>query len=158
MTDNNKEVIDMRETSTDNYVPEDQTTDNAENQQDKQKKVSLKDKAISKVKEIGPKKILLGTIAIVGTAYFGPKVVKAVKTAITAPKTVPAAANLATAPELHQIPENLNDLADTTVQLCEIGATTADAAAVTEQAQQVQAVVNAAETLGGMTVDTVTTF
>jgi hypothetical protein len=158
MTDNNKEVIDMRETSTDNYVPEDQTTDNAENQQDKQQKVSLKDKAKAKYKEIGPKKILLGAIVIVGTAYFGPKVVKAVKTAITTPKTVPAAANLATAPELHQIPENLNDLADTTVQLCEIGATTADAAAVTEQAQQVQAVANAAETIGGMTVDTVTTF
>lgn len=158
MTDTNKTdvVIDMRETEQDNYVPE-QNTDNADDKQQEQKKVSLKDKIVSKAKEIGPKKILLGTVAIVGTAYFGPKVIKAVKTAITTPKTVPAPANLATAPELIQIPDNLEDLETATVQLCEIGTATAGAAAVAEQAQNVQAVADAAETLG-TTVETVTTF
>ena len=158
MTDTNKNdvVIDMRETEQDTYVPN-QDTDNADDKQQEQKKVSLKDKVVSKAKEIGPKKILLGTVAIVGTAYFGPKVVKAVKTAVTAPKTIPTAANLAAAPELRQIPDDLDDLRDATVQLCELGAATADAASVADQAQNVQAVVNAAETLG-TTVETVTTF
>lgn len=135
-------VIDTKETDKDTYVPE-------QDNEQQETKTSFKDKAMAKARKIGKKKILVGALAIVGTAYFGPKVVKAVKTAFTAPRM---AENIASATEIVQLPD---DLEEATTQILEAGIATVNAANTAEQVQQVQTVAETAETIGNV-VDTAT--
>lgn len=145
-TKNIDTVIDMTETEKDTYVPE----QNAEDDGKQEPKISLKDRVIAKGKKIGKKKLIIGAVVIAGTAYFGPKLIKAVKTAFTAPKIEPA--GIAEATEFLQIPD---DLEEATQQILEIGTATVDAAAAAEQAQTVQTVADFTEAMGSV-VDTAT--
>lgn len=146
-TKNIDTVIDMTETEKDTYVPE-QNTEDGEKQEPK---ISLKDRVIAKGKKIGKKKLIIGAVVIAGTAYFGPKLIKAVKTAFTAPRLVETA-GIAEAAEFLQIPD---DLEEATQQILEIGTATVDAAAAAEQVQTAQSVAETAETIGNV-VDTAT--
>lgn len=142
-TTNNIETIDMTANEEGTYTSENPDTDTNTEDGKQQPKTSVFGKARTFCKNLGWKKIAVGSVVLVVTVVGGRKVYKAVKAAIT-----PAAAsgvanpiNNAAQQIVDSIPDNLAEVAP---DLDEIGA----AAEASSQAVAAQEVVqNVAETV-----------
>lgn len=142
-TTNNIETIDMTANEEGTYTSENPDTDTNTEDGKQQPKTSVFGKARTFCKNLGWKKIAVGSVVLVVTVVGGRKVYKAVKAAIT-----PAAAsgvanpiNNAAQQIVDSIPDNLAEVAP---DLDEIGAAT-EASSQAVAAQEV--VQNVAETV-----------
>ena len=142
-TTNNMETINMTTNEEGTYIPENPDTDTNTEDNKQQPKTSVFGKARTFCKNLGWKKIAVGSVVLVVTVVGGRKVYKAVKAAIT-----PAAAGGVTSPinnAAQQIVDSIPDnLAEVAPDLDEIGAA-AEAVSQTVAAQEV--IQNVAETV-----------
>lgn len=150
------DTIDMKQNADGTYEADAKTAGQS-NQEQPPKEKTIKEYATEKIDWVrkNPLKALAVCVTTGALLYLGHTAYKAVKAAIATPSVEQTPVDLAATPLVNSIPDDLNKVEDTLLDLAEIGAETCEAQAAA--ADSVQAIKDAAESMG-MTVEKIETL